>query len=150
MSRITFTSILERKHRRELEKLLFLNPGQHRVRSAILEAVKQHGIPRVVEEQGRLWVKLDSGREVQTLFAIGHAALRSRLAGVMVYTRLETRTILLMHMAVTGEYASGGRYGGQRLALQLVERLRKIARQVKGVRAVRLILGSGKVWDSAV
>jgi hypothetical protein len=150
MSQITFTSVLERRHRRELERLLFLNPGQHRVRSAIIKAVEQYGIPRVVEEQGRLRVRLDSGREVQTVFAIGHTALRSILAGVIVYTRLETQIILLMHMAVTGEYASRGCYGGQNLALQLVERLRTIARQVRGVRTVRLILGNGKVWDAPV
>jgi hypothetical protein len=150
MSQVTFTSVLERRYRRELERLLFLNPGQHRVRSAILEAVEQYGLPRVVEEHGRLRVRLDSGREVQTLFAIGHSGLRPRLAGVMVYTRLETHIILLLHIAVAGDYASQGVYGRQRVALQLVDRLRKIARQVKGLRSIRLMLGNGKIWDSAV
>ena len=150
MTSITFTSVLGKRHCRELERLLFLNPGQHRVRSAIVEAVEKYGIPRVVDEQGLLRVRLDSSREVQTLFAIGHTALSSRLAGVMVYTRLDGETILLLHLAVAREYASGGRFGRQMLALRLVERLRKIAGQVKGVRAVRLILSRGKVWDAAV
>ena len=150
MSQITFTSVLGRRHRRELERLLFLNPRQHRVRSAILEAVEKYGIPKVVEDQGRLRVSLDSGRDVQTLFAIGHTALRSRLAGVMVYTRLQTEIILLLHVAVTRDYAWGGHDAQQRLALRLVERLRIIARQVKGVRVVRLILGNGRIWDSSV
>lgn len=150
MHPITFTSVLGRRHRRELEKLLFLNPGQHRVRAAILEAIEQYGIPKVVEEQGRLRVRLESGREVQTLFAMGHARLNPRLAGVMVYTRLDVETILLMHMAVAKDYASRGRFGRQGLTLRLVERLRATARQVKGVCAVRLILGGGKIWDTAV
>ena len=150
MTPITFTSVLDRKHRREHERLLFLNPGQHRVRSAIVVAVEKYGIPRVVDEQGRLRVRLDSCREVQTLFAISHAALSSRLAGVMVYTRLDEESLLLLHMAVARDYASAGRFGRQMLALRLVERLRNIARQVKGVRAVRLILGSGKFWDAPV
>jgi hypothetical protein len=148
MNPITFTSVLERKQRRELEKLLFLNPGQHRVRSAIIEAVEKYGIPRVIQEQGRLRVKVDSGREVQTLFAIGYSGLRSSLAGVMVFTRLDVEIILLMHMAVAKDYASGGQFGRQMLALLMVEKLREIAGQVKGVRAVRLILGGGKVWDA--
>lgn len=150
MTSITFTSVLERSQCRELERLLFLNPGQHRVRSAIIEAVEKYGIPRVVDEQGLLRVRLDSSREVQTLFAIGHTALSSRLAGVMVYTRLDGETILLLHLAVARDYASGGRFGRQMLALRLVERLRKIAAQVKGVHVVRLILSSGKLWDAAV
>jgi hypothetical protein len=150
MNPVTFTSVLERKHKRELERLLFLNPGQHRVRSAIIEVVEKYGIPRVIDEQGRLRVNLDSGREVQTVFAIGHSGLRSRLAGVMVYTRLDVETILLMHMAVAKDYASGGQFGRQMLALRMVERLREIAGQVKGVCAVRLILGGGKVWDAPV
>jgi hypothetical protein len=150
MTPITFTSILERKHLRELERLLFLNPGQHRVRSAIVEAVEKYGIPRVVAEHGRLRVRLDGGHEVQTLFAIGHTALRVRLAGVMVYTRSDEKTILLLHVAVAKDFASGGRYGRQMLALRLVERLRKIAGQVNGVRAVRLLLGGGRIWDAPV
>ena len=150
MNSVTFTSVLGRKHRSKLEKLLFLNPGQHRVRLAIIKAVEQYGIPRVAEEEGLLRVRLDSGREVQTLFTMDRTSVRSKLAGVIVFTRLDTETILLMHMAVTSEYASGGRHGGQRLALQLVGRLREIARQVKGVRTVRLILGNGKVWDWAI
>ena len=72
------------------------------------------------------------------------------LAGVMVFTRLEEETMLLLHMAVARDYASGGRFGRQMLALRLVERLRKIAAQVKGVHVVRLILSSGKLWDAAV
>jgi hypothetical protein len=149
LDQLTFTSVLDRRHRRELERLLFLNPGQHRVRSAILEAVESYGIPRVVDEHRRLRVKLDSGRQVQTLFAMSHTGLRSRLAGVIVFTRLDW-TMLLLHMAVTSDYAFRGIHGGQRLALELVERVRTIARQVKGVRGVRLILGNGKVWDSAI
>ena len=150
MTPITYTSALGRKHRRELERLLFLNPGQQRVRSAIVEAVEQYGVPRVVEEADRLRIRLDSGREVQTLFVMGHTALSSRLAGVMVYTRLDVETILLLHLAVAKDYASGGRFGRQMLALRLVERLRKIAAQVKGVRAVRIILGAGRFWDARV
>ena len=150
MHPITFTSVLGSKHRRELEKLMFLNPGQHRVRAAILEVIEKYGIPKVIEEQGRLRVRLESGREVQTLFAMGHARLNPKLAGVMVYTRLDVETILLLHIAVAKDYASRGRFGLQRLTLRLVERLRAIARQVKGVRAVRLILGRGRIWDSAV
>jgi hypothetical protein len=150
MTPITFTSVLEQRHQRELERLLFLNPGQHRVRSAIVEAVEKYGIPRVVVEQGRLRVRLDSGREVQTLYAIGHTALRLRLAGVMVFTRSGEETILLLHMAVARDFASGGRFGRQMLALRLVERLRKIAARVKGVRAVRLMLGGGRIWDAPI
>jgi hypothetical protein len=116
MNSITFTSVLGRRHRQELEKLLFFNPGQHRVRAAILEAIEKYGIPKVVEEQGWLRVRLDSGREVQTLFAMSLAGLSPKLAGVMVYTRLEVETILLLHMAVARDYASRGRFGREMLA----------------------------------
>lgn len=150
MSRIHYTSVYGAEHRRELEELLFLNPRQHVVRAAIVEGIEKYGVPKVVVEQGRLRVKLDSDCEVQTLFAVASSLFRSQLAGVMIHTRLDPETILLLHLAVAADYSSHGRHRKQMLALRLVEQLRAIAARVKGVRAVRVLLGHGRVRDLAV
>jgi hypothetical protein len=150
LNRLRFTSVHGAKHRRELEELLFLNPRQHIVRAAIIEGIEKYGVPKIIIEHDRLRVKLDSDLEVQTLFAVASSLFRSRLAGVMIYTRLDPETILLLHMAVTADYSSHGRQRKQMLALRFVEQLRAIAAQIKGVRQVRVMLGHGRVRDLAV
>ena len=150
MSRIQFTSVLGSEYRRQLERLLFFNPQQHRARAAILEAIEGHGVPQVVLEDGRLRVKLDSGCEVQTLFAVDHRGLNSKLAGVMVYTRSDLDTLLLLHIAVAEDHLLRGRFGEERLVERFVGQLREIAARVNGVRTVRLVLGRGKLWDLAI
>jgi hypothetical protein len=107
-------------------------------------------VPKIIIEHDRLRVKLDSDLEVQTLFAVAASLFRSRLAGVMIYTRLDPETILLLHMAVTADYSSHGRHRKQMLALRFVEQLRAIAAQINGVRQVRVMLGHGRVRDLAV
>ena len=150
MNHIRYTSIYGVRHRRELEKLLFLNPRQHRVRAAILDGIEQYGVPKIVAEGDRLRVALDSGREVQTLFAVASSLLRSKLAGVMIYTRLNDETILLLHLAVAEDYSSHGRHRKEMLAVRFVEQLRAIAARVKGVRRVRVLLGHGRSKDLQV
>jgi hypothetical protein len=137
-------------HRRELEALLFLNPRQHLVRAAIVEGIEKYGVPGIVVEQDRLRVELAGGCEVQTLFAVAAGLFRSRLAGVMIYTRIDSETILLLHLAVAEDYSSHGRHRRQMLALRCVEQLRAIASQIKGVRFVRVMLGHGRVRDLSV
>ena len=150
MSWIQFTSVYGAKHRRELEELLFLNPRQHIVRAAIVEGIEKYGVPKIVVEDDRLRVKLDSVHEVQTIFAVASSLFRARLAGVMIYTRIDPETILLLHLAVAPEFSSHGRQRKQMLALRFVEQLRGIAARVKGVRHVRVMLGHGRVRDIAV
>ena len=150
MNRIQFTSVYGAKHRRELEKLLFQNPRQHIVRADIVEGIEKYGVPRIVAADDHLRVKLDGGLEVQTLFAVASSLFRSRLAGVMIYTRLDPETMLLLHLAVAEDYSSHGHHRQEMLALRFVEQLRGIAAQIKGVCAVRVMLGHGRVRDLAV
>lgn len=150
MSRIHYTSVYGAEHRRELEELLFLNPRQHIVRAAIVEGIEKYGVPKIAVENDRLRVKLDGNIEVQTLFAVASSLFQSRLAGVMIYTRLDPETILLLHMAVAADFSSHGRHRKQMLALRFVEQLRGIAARVKGVRRVRVMPGHGRVRDLAV
>jgi hypothetical protein len=150
VSPVQFTSIYSASCRRELENLLFLNPRQHLVRAAILEGIEQFGVPKVVVAQGKLRIRLDSGREVQTVFATVSTGLRTKLAGVMIYTRLDAETILLLHLAVAEEFATHGKHHHQMLALRFVEQLRSIAGRVNGVRRVRVILGRGRTRELGV
>ena len=144
MGRIAFTSSLRTDYRRRLESLLFFNPGQHRVRSAVLAAIEVYSLPVIIVQNGRLRVQLKSGREVHALFAVAEGALRQQLVGVVVYTRLDSATILVLHMAVTEEYSLRGSHGGEMLLMQLIEQLIEIARGILGVRTVRLLYAKGQ------
>jgi hypothetical protein len=150
LNRLHFTSVHGAKHRQELEELLFLNPRQHIVRAAIVEGIEKYGVPKIIIEHDLLRVKIDSDLEVQTVFAVAVGLFHSQLAGVMIHTRLDPETILLLHMAVAADYSSHGRHRKQMLALRFVEQLRGIAAQIKGVRQVRVMLGHGRVRDIGV
>ncbi len=150
MPEITYTSSLGTDYRDEVESLLFLNPDQHRVREAIVRVVEQFGVPLLVEENGRLRVRVKSGQEVQALFAVVPTPRKPRVGGVLVYTRSDLATLLVLHLAVTPDYSYHGRHHRDTVALQLVGKLREIGSRVKGVQTVRLLYGRGEARDLPV
>ncbi len=150
MERITYTSVLDVGHRAELESLLFLNPGQHRVRDAILAAIEAHGIPAVFAEGDRLRVRLKGGPEVQTIYALAEAISGSQLVGALIYTLSDPSTILVLHVAVEAEYSSQGRLFKQMIVLRFLAQLREVAARIKGVRTIRLLYGSHQFRDMRV
>jgi hypothetical protein len=150
MKHISYTSVLPTAYRADLESLLFLNPGQPRMRDAILAAIEAHGVPEVVAEGDRLRVHLRNGPEVQTLYAMAETEAEATLIGALVYTRLDATTILVLHVAVEPEYASQGRLFKQMIVLKFISQLREIAARIKGVSAIRIIYGGAQFQDIPV
>lgn len=150
MDAIHYTSGLTSDYRPEAESLLFFNPEQHRVREGILRAIELYGEPALVEDQGRLRVVLKSGQEVQVLFALRNTPPRPRLIGVIVYTRADPATLLVLHLAVLPEYSYQGARRNDAVVFQLVAKLREIGARIKGVRVVRLLYGKNHIHEFPV
>jgi hypothetical protein len=144
---IVFTSLLPVIQRSELESLMFLNPGQNRVRASILAVIESHGVPSVVVVEDRLRVQLKGGPEVQTLYAISNMPGLSQLVGVLVYTRTEPSVIAVLHIVVEESFSSHGTFSKSMLAMRLIAKLRETAGQIKGVGVLRLLYGNGPVRD---
>lgn len=132
--KIAFSSKAPKKSREELEELLFFNPRQFRVRSGILDSLKQFGHPRLEDVPDGLAVRVGD-HEAQTLFAFDQDR-RERLVGVVVFLRTAPTDIAIMHVAVHPDYALQGRHGGTGLGVALVEQVKAIASRIVGVKRI--------------
>ncbi len=133
-----FTSSLGTEYREALEELLFFNPGQASALGAIMDALEAFGAPELYVEAERLRVKVGALAEVQSLFALDG----ERLAGVLVYARSGLERLVVLHIAVAGEYSARGPRADQFLVMRLIETLRRSARRIKGVEWISLAYGA--------
>jgi ribosomal protein S18 acetylase RimI-like enzyme len=132
---IVFSSKAPKECREVLEELLFFNPRQFRVRSGILDSLKQFGHPRLEDVADGLAVRVGD-HEAQTLFAFDRDRRRGELVGVVVFVRTAPEDIAIMHVAVHPDYALQGRHGGTGLGVALVEQVKAIASRIVGVKRI--------------
>ena len=144
-SQIRFSSILGHEYREELEELMFFNPQQRRALSGINHSISEYGVPSIVADGDRLRIKVDGLQESQTLYALDNYWEKPVLAGVMVYVRSDLENIILLHIAVKEDYSRMGKYADEMLVLRLMTQLRRIAKGIKGIRAITLKYSSGLV-----
>jgi ribosomal protein S18 acetylase RimI-like enzyme len=132
---IVFSSKAPKNSREKLEELLFFNPRQFRVRSGILDSLKQFGHPRLEDTEDGLAVRVGD-HEAQTLFAFDRDRRNGELVGVVVFLRTAPAEIAIMHVAVHPDYALQGRHGGTGLGVELVEQVKAIASRIVGVKRI--------------
>ncbi len=144
-ARIGFTSSLTSEYLEDLEKLLFFNPQQKKALKGIHHSIREYGVPRISLNNGWLRVKVEELPEVQTLYALADSKERPKLAGVMVYSRVDPATIAVLHIAVKEEYSRFGARADAMLVPKFLERLRQIAKMLKGVQSIQLKYASGLI-----
>ena len=131
---IVFSSTVPLAMRPALESLFFFNPRQPLLRSAISATVQRTGVPRIVELDGRVWIDVPS-HSMQCLFACDSTL---KPWGVVLYDRPSLDVLSVSHLAVDPAYVSGGGNSDGGLGLLLIERVREIARRIKGVTRVQV------------
>ena len=139
----SYTSILKPKYRQELEHLLFFNSAQHVAHLAIEDSIEMFGEPFVVSDGGRLRVNVKKLDEVQTLFTLDG----DKLAGVLIYSRVSYERIVVIHIAVHEDYSSCGQFAHKKLVLLMCQQLRKSARNIKGIKFIRMMYGNNRTRD---
>jgi hypothetical protein len=141
-----YTSIIKPDYSKELEELLFFNPRQHTAHSAIMESIEMYGEPFVYNDGGRLRISTSKLGQVQTLFAL-HGDI---LAGVMLYSRVSTQRLVVIHIAANENYSSQGKYAKEMLILRISQKLRECARRIKGVETINILYGGNRTRDYPV
>ncbi|MCW6035950.1 hypothetical protein K4A83_06645 [Spirulina subsalsa FACHB-351] len=141
MTYFSISSTLKTSYRDDLERLMFFNPHQGKVREQVMTSIEVYGQPKILEEEGFLKITLDSDFCTQCLFALD---TREQLIGVIIYVRASPDHLVITHVAVQEDYASGGMYQDRFLVFRLVARVREIGQQIKGIQWVSLIYGLGK------
>jgi hypothetical protein len=132
---IVFSSKAPKQSRPALEELMFFNPQQFRVRSGILDSLRQFGHPRLEEMADGLAVRVGD-LEAQTLFAFDRERLSHDPVGVVVFLRTSPTEVAIMHVAVHPDYALQGRHGGTGLGVALIEQVKSIASRIVGVKRI--------------
>jgi len=136
IGRFVFSATVSLKVREVVEALFFFNPRQPLLRSAISATVERTGVPKIVELDGRVWIDVPS-RAMQCLFACDNY-LETCEPVVVLYERPKADVLSISHLAVDPAYASRGDRSGAGLGLLLIERVRQIARRIKGVTRVQV------------
>ena len=140
MKKFTFSSVLDKRYRRDLEKLLFFNFSGPKARAKIIEAVRKYGSPKIVKSGPNLKVELNGLSEVQSLFVFcDEKGAMPHLCGAVVYVRESPESILVLHIAVHREFTMRGAHSGEWLLYKMIDQLREIARVVKGIRFISIL-----------
>src|SRR5215831_12321365 len=139
---IVFASHVVAKQRISLESLVYFNSCQSRVAEGIVDAVERFGPLEIVEDRGRLRIRVGGLPEAQALFAI--EATSGRPVGVAVYVRPDLKHMTVVHLGVAAEFASGGMRSNEQLLLRLLRELRRCSRRIKGVQHFELYYASGR------
>ncbi len=132
-----FTSALEVSYRDALEALLFFNPGQTNALGSIMDAVEIYGAPELYLEDDLLRVRVEKLVEVQSIYALDDGCL----AGMLLYARSDLQTLVVPHIAVTGDYSAQGQNADKLLVMRLLDTLRSSARRIKGIKRISLLYG---------
>ena len=139
------TSSLDAKFRDNLEQMLFFHQQQSRFRRSISDSVAKYGSPRIMEREGGLRVELAELPDVQSLYAVSADPQHPQLLGAVIFNRTVLYEFEILHIVARYDQTYSGSGGEGSVAFLLVEELCKIARRVKGIRAVRLAYDRGKV-----
>lgn len=132
-------SRLELRYREVLERIVFFNDEQWRIRAALLHAIERYGNPRIVSRGDHLVLELDRAPAVQTLYVMKDEGRVTRLSGVVVFTR-EDASLHVIYVGLEPADAHGS--GDQDyLFIKIFELLRDIGRRIRGIKFIEFNQG---------
>jgi hypothetical protein len=158
MADFVFRSRLSPAYHRELEELVFFNPRQRDAEAAITEAVELYGPPAIVGDETGLRVVVGTRDDVQCLFALAPVSHRPvsrpvaaelELAGMVMYLRISSKEIVVLHIGVTEAYCRSRR-SGLEVVSALVRTVRAAARRLRGVERLTMLYLQGRQFRIAI
>jgi len=148
-----FRSRLSPSHHRALEELVFFNPRQRNAEAAITDAVDRYGAPAIVSDEAGLHVVVGTRDDVQCLFALAPvedaAAGELELAGIVMYLRVSSKEIVVLHIGVAEAFCRSRR-SGLEVVSALVRTVRAAARRLRGVERLTMLYLQGRQFRIAI
>jgi len=132
---LEFKSFVSMRFRSELEELVYFNSGQSRVLESLIEAVERFGAPEIAASGQQLRVVLHKLPEAQTLFAVAETG---RPLGLVTYMRADHEHLMILHVSIGAEFASGGALCRNQLLLRMLREIKRCSLRLKGVKRVEL------------
>jgi hypothetical protein len=151
MADFVFRSRLSPAYHRALEELVFFNPRQRHTEAAITEAVDLYGPPAIVDDETGLRVIVGKRDDVQCLFALApdRRAGELELAGIVMYLRVSSEEIVVLHIGVAEAYCRSRR-SGLEVVSALVRTVRAAARRLRGVERLTMLYLQGRQFRIAI
>ncbi len=128
-----FKSTLDLDKMGELEKILYFNNNQGKCSVNIIKTIELYGIPRIIEKNNSLLIAFEE-TDCQNLFVTKN----DELIGVLIFYRNKPDNIDLIHIAVDEKYSSMGEYVDNFLFLKMIQKLKNIARMIKGIKTITI------------
>lgn len=133
MSRFLFSSEISSDFKEQLASLLFFNIEQRNVAEGIIASIEKYGLPHIEDDSNKLKVSVEKVQEIQSIFAYDESAGSKDLVGVMLFFRETEDCVTLLHIAVKENYTFRTSQGESLLAVELLFKLKDIARHLKKV-----------------
>ena len=137
INKIHFSSVIKMDYYDILERLLFFNKQQDRHRNTIIEFIEKYGEPNIINNGGKLSIKVGENVETHCIFASNGP----KLVGVLIYTQDLPENILVLHIAVDEDYSIRGKYSKKNLVIKIVEELKKIALLNSSIKTITICYG---------
>lgn len=127
------------EYRDALERIVFFNDEQWRLRAAMLQAIERYGNPKIVSRENHLVLELDREPNVQTLYVLKDEKRTARLSGVVVFTRSEAS----LHVIYVGLEAADVHGTGEQayLFVEIFQLLLGIGQRIRGVKFIEFNQG---------
>ena len=134
LQEIEFFGSVPSSMRHAVECLFFFNPQQRQLEPRIRATVEETGSPGIIEADNRVWIGVPSGA-MQCLFA---CASGGEPVGVALYCRPDPDRLRICHLALSPEWMPSDSSHSPGLAMIMVDKIREIARSIKGVSRIQL------------
>lgn len=133
MSDFDFRSEISSEYIDDLRSLLFFNAEQQKVADGIVASIEKYGLPKIDDDGTKLKVSVEKVPEIQAIYAYRKYENIDELVGVMLFFRESVDCISLVHIAVKENYSISSSKGESMLTLEMLYRLKDIARHLKKV-----------------
>ena len=137
---LVFTSELQKHYRDQFENLFFFNVEQKKFHAAIEDTIQVIGAPEILKDRDTLWIHLPKFPDAQCLFALDKS---EKLFASMVYFRSEISELEVFHIALLKKTLSEQQC--IQLLFNCIKTMKKIAKQINGVKWLVLPYGRGKI-----
>ena len=139
-NKVYFSSTINPDQRETLERIFFFNKNHTEYYFDIKHLIESYGQPRIVEEKDMLYLNFEK-IDCQNIFTI----IVNNLVGLAIYYRDSLDNIDLVHIAVDEKYSSTGKYADKLLVLHMINKLKKIALKIKGIKSITVKYGQKRV-----
>ena len=137
---VSFSSTINPDQRETLERIFFFNKNHMEYYFDIELLIESYGQPRIVKENNRLNINFEKVACQNIIAIIDHY-----LVGLAIYYRDSLDNIDLVHIAVDEKYSSTGKYADKLLVLHMINKLKKIALKIKGIKTITVKYGQKRV-----